>query len=413
MREKRSIATRVFQIVFAGTTLVLLVLLLASFSALEILEDTFLQSMKDAEISYFNRYVDKTKPMRIQTDEILSVFRPHALEHEMELPLLFQGLPIPFEGEVEALGTEYMVVAYPVPEGVYFFSRKLAQFEMYEEKSFFLMSILSLLILALGLILAFISSRLIARPVEQISSDIRRIKTNGSPMRIQRSFQDKELEAVSDALNQLLEEVEGLMQRERSMIAMASHELRTPIAVILGAANVIENRNQLHENDKITLERIVNSATDMKQMIQTLLELVRMTKAPPTNERFYVKHLLDEIQQEYSFQNGIPNKRLHFQVADDTVQIQAPEMLVKMLLHNIINNALDYSDNDITLRVDEKHLELQDQGITDKCLIKDGSNGSTGLGLYIVSLICHYLQWRFDIQLNENTGTSVKVFFRE
>lgn len=407
--HRRSLAIRIFLIVLSSNIAVLLTLLISSYIALEELEITFLESTKTAELSYFEKYIDKTQPLRIHTNETLAVFRPTAMAESMPLPILFEKLPIPFEGEVETIAGEYLVFTHPTPEGVYFYAKNLEHFEKQENLVINFMKWLSLALVSLSLLLAFVASRLIARPIEKVAAAIKKLTPEKMQIRIKGNFIDKELVTIVALLNESLERIDKAVKRERSLIALASHELRTPIAVILGAANVIERRKQLQPNDNITMQRIIKSANDMSAIIETLLNLVRQVKLAEKNELINLNELLDDILEAYRLQKNREVHRVSIIRNNNEIHVTTNPILVKLLIQNILNNALDHATGAVTIELFDDRISFRDEGIISDFPQKLIT--STGLGLFIVSMICEHLHWHYETRSIDNIGTLVTVFF--
>lgn len=408
--SNQSLATRIFLIVLSSNIAVLLTLLISSYIALEKLEITFLESTKSAELSYFEKYIDKTQPLRIHTHETLAIFRPTAMAASMPLPILFENLPIPFEGEVETIAGEYLVFTHPTSEGVYFYAKNLEHFEKQETLVINFMKWLSLALLSLSLLLAFVASRLIAAPIEKIAAAIKKLTPEKMQLSIPGYFIDKELVTIVALLNESLERIDQAVKRERSLIALASHELRTPIAIILGAANIIERRNQLLPNDKITMQRMIKSANDMSAIIETLLNLVRQVKLAENNERIDLNELLDDILEAYQLQKNREVHRVSIIKNSNETHVTTNRILIKLLIQNILNNALDHTTGAVTIELFNDRIAFSDEGIVINNSLQKPIT-STGLGLFIVSMICEHLHWHFEVRSIDNIGTLVTVYF--
>jgi signal transduction histidine kinase len=331
----------------------------------------------------------------------------------MELPIIFKNIAVPFEGEVKMLGSEYLVISHAFPEGNFYIAKSLNRFEEQEERAIFFISILTIVIMTVSLLLAFIASRLIANPIIRFSNDIKTLETSKINARIKSDFLDAELNIIANAINIQLDEIEAVFKRERALLAMASHELRTPIAVILGAANVIESRNQLHENDKITLQRIIKSANEMSSNVQALLSLVRKIKSDHVYEKINPRDILNSLHQEYGLQQQIDENRLVIVEDINNITLLSDSSLVKILLHNIIYNALNHASGAVTVYLHKDHIEIVDRGLEgiSSNVHMNNTKSSTGLGMYIVKLICEHIDWRYDISTNESAGTTVKLYF--
>src|SRR5690606_1882219 len=115
---------------------------------------------------------------------------------------------------------------------------------------------MALVIIAFSLLLAVLSSRRIVKPLRLLSDRISRTPVGTSMPRMETDYADAELHSIAMTFNRFLDELESHVRREQSLLSLASHELRTPIAVMSGALDILESRNQLSSNDQATLARV-------------------------------------------------------------------------------------------------------------------------------------------------------------
>ncbi len=403
----RSIATRTFHIVLLSTLLSLCLSLGFAWWGLENLELTMLEAENQTEIEYFHEYGDKSTPQRVNTAQMISLYLPNNLIDHEELPLIFRGLSVPYQGEVELLGTDYIVITHAFPEGRFYIAKNLQLFEEREEALIINVLILSTTICMIAFLLALLASRNISRPIVQLTTQLRQLDSVANHARLRESYQDSELKQISSAINHYLQRLDESIKRERSLISMASHELKTPIAVVLGATHVLESRNQLEANDQKTLRRIKDAAQDMSNNISALLNLARQTQEAPTDTVCW-SELLDSIHQGYQLQDAKLASRLTFIRENSKNEITSNQALVKMLLHNLINNALNYTQGNVVVHLDDTTLTITDQGAGFTDSPENAQPQSSGLGLFIVNLICRQLHWNYEINSSAQ-GTSVSV----
>jgi signal transduction histidine kinase len=138
---------------------------------------------------------------------------------------------------------------------------------------------------------------------------------------------------------------------------------------------------------------------------------VRQTKTVDNHQEINIHQLLHDIQQEYQLNNRADNQRIIINDSAQDIYINSDRLLFTLLIQNIINNALDHALGTISIDLQHDHLDISDEGITSE-QSSPSTAGSTGLGLYIVSMICEHLQWHYDIDSLDNMGTRVRIFFR-
>lgn len=387
----RPIAARIFQMVMLGNVTGLIIVLGFAWWSLELLESTSIEQDRRSEIEYFQHYGDKTKPHHSQSSQIITVFQPIGQQNREELPVIFRDIPVPFEGEIEFLGQDYSVVTCKLPEGMLYIAENLRLFEQREEKLISSILVLALIIFLTSLALAYSASRRISRPILGFTQQLDQLQTGSNSVVIPENFEDAEVNQIARAVNTLIRELEDNLKREKALVSMASHELRTPVAVILGAAGVIESRGQLSPEDQVTLQRIINAAHDMSDNIRSLLALVRKTREAQSEKPFDIASLLISLHDNYSLENPANAPRLHIEQATSQTTLSADKTIVRILLHNLISNALSHTHGEVRVILRDCSIDIIDEGNA-----WSGSQGS-GLGLYIVSLACEALGWRTEV----------------
>ncbi|MBK6729089.1 MAG: HAMP domain-containing protein [Xanthomonadales bacterium] len=125
--------------------------------------------------------------------------------------------------------------------------------------------VVTVLLAALGW---WISGRLL-RPLSNFTAEIDQLRptTGGKRVSFDALAQD-EIASIGRAVNGLLGRIDGLVARERIFITTASHELRTPIAAIIGAAEVAAGQSDLSEAARKPLQRIQRASRDIDQLIR-------------------------------------------------------------------------------------------------------------------------------------------------
>src|SRR5690606_14770328 len=185
-------------------------------------------------------------------------------------------------------------------------------------------------------------------------------------------------------------------------------ELRTPIAVMSGALDVLEQRNQLHPNDQATLRRLRRSCDEMRDNVNILLKLARRESGDQTREKFDLRPAAQQVIDDLKISHQA-GERVAL-IADEAFWVNSDPVMVHMLLRNLIQNAVQHSPGDIRVVIANGTIAIQDQGSglsPDQQAILQGkrriaSDGSTisGLGLYIVTLMAERLNWTLELAHN-------------
>lgn len=405
----RSIANRTFRIVLFSTLFSLYIALALGWWGLEHLEAAMLEAEYTLEVEYFDKYGDKHAPLRIDTAQVTVVYQPKDSALTSDLPIIFHKLPIPFKGEVDALGTEYMVITHAFPEGTFYLAKTLQLFEDQEEQTINTVLAVALVVGLIGYLLALMASRNISAPVTRLTTELRKAKAETTGARIKTDYADQELNEIALATNDYIRGIEEGLKHQRSFLSMASHELKTPVSVILGATSVIESREQLHANDKITLKRIKDAAEEMSNNIQALLNLSRQSKNL-NMRRVLWRELFTELEKDLQLSTPSSAHRLRFTNDADCAAMEMDPVLVKMLLNNLIHNALNYTSGNVVVTLKDDGLTVSDEGVeAEKNPAESWS--TSGLGLYIVDQLCQQLKWHYQI-IPKSGGSCVNIIFQ-
>lgn len=225
----------------------------------------------------------------------------------------------------------------------------------------------------------------------------------------------------------LLEETE----RRNKFIMGMSHDLRTPIAVIKGYAEaiddgVMDNREEIQDSVKLIHEK----TEQLELMINTLINFVRLKSSDWTNilKKQPIRPALEYFGKDCKIRGEVAGKKieLHLNV-NPTTKVVFDQELLQRLMGNLFSNALRYTPKGgtISLIADEDKdkivMTIKDTGIgIDKKDIKfifdifyRGSNSRQdegfGIGLSIVKNIIDIHHWKIDVDSEKNVGTSFTI----
>jgi two-component system sensor histidine kinase KdpD len=146
-------------------------------------------------------------------------------------------------------------------------------------------------------------------------------------------------------------------QLQSTFLAAISHDLRTPLAVMVGAASALQSqRDKLapDQQDRL-LQNIVNEANYLTNVTENTLQLVRLTHAENSLRRDWesieeiVGAVLARIKQ------GNHESRIQATLAKDLPLLRLDPVLIAQLLSNLLDNALKYSDGMVELEVSVRH----------------------------------------------------------
>jgi two-component system phosphate regulon sensor histidine kinase PhoR len=214
------------------------------------------------------------------------------------------------------------------------------------------------------------------------------------------------------------------------LIGNITHELKTPLAMIMGyAETLLENNNLTEEQLNKFIKTIYKSSNNLNNLINDILELHKLEsegKNFTVKEAIYIKDIVDELKQQYSD----TTKQLHINSKDNKIYIIYDHLM--SILTNLIDNALKYSQGkNIYLNISKNNDELQiiidDEGpkipMSEKNRIferfytihksKHRSETGTGLGLSIVKHIVSLYEGKINLTYNEFGGNKFEITLKD
>lgn len=279
------------------------------------------------------------------------------------------------------------------------------------------------LIVLLGLAIAWSVNRLV-RPLSNMAHKIAGLQPDQPGQRIEvPDTASAELVVIADALNDYLQRNDRFVERERVFIDSASHELRTPIAVITGASE-IALQHEMPAATRSQLTRIRRTASDVEQLISLLLVLARdPARLARNSDRLSLDQLLPEIVEDH--RHLTRDKDLTITLAPmPAIEIVAPLPIVQAAVGNLLRNAIEHSDRgEITVRLENPATVVIDDpghGMTPEEISAiyarvargGGDRGGSGIGLDLISRLCEHLGWQLDIASSHGRGTTTTLRFQ-
>lgn len=239
-----------------------------------------------------------------------------------------------------------------------------------------------------------------------------------------REVADAEVLAMIDALETFSERLTAFVERERVFTRDAGHELRTPVAVLKGSLDLLEDNQARPLPERNALRRMRRTVEDMEALLETLLMLARESELEVPKEEVVVNDLVAvqvELLQAAAARAG---NRLSLH-EEGELRVRAPPKVVEIVIGNLLRNATNYTrDGSIDVTVGNWGVRVSDTGIgmSSEELQKafepfyrvDESRGLTkghGLGLSIVKRLVRQFGWSISAHSRPGEGTSMEVRF--
>lgn len=242
---------------------------------------------------------------------------------------------------------------------------------------------------------------------------------------------DSELHGLEEAINNLLERMRDSYKQQARFVSDASHELRTPISVIQGYANMLDRWGKNDESVlNESIEAIKSESENMKNLVEQLLFLARGIngKTQINPKEFLLNDMMNEVLEESKM---IDEKHIYKYYSSEEIIVQGDISLLKQVARILIENAAKYTEENEVIMLktginekDEPYFSIQDNGIgmdendiphiferffrADTARVR--KNGGTGLGLSIAKWIVDGHKGYFSVLSRKGIGTRITIF---
>ena len=205
-------------------------------------------------------------------------------------------------------------------------------------------------------------------------------------------------------------------RQKDEIISALSHEFKNPIAIISGYSETILNDEQMPQPMKEKfLNKIHTNANKMSQIIDKLRLTLKLEEGKqeilllPCSIKTLVENCISDLNDKY--------KNREIKISGDDITLKVDETLISMAISNLIENALKYSEDDVTVEISQNSICIIDKGIGIEELeleninhkfyrvSNNGWNNSLGLGLFIVQAVLSLHNFRLEISSEFGKGS--------
>lgn len=268
-----------------------------------------------------------------------------------------------------------------------------------------MLGIITGMLLILAALLAAAIARYVARPIATLTDAAKEISKGNADITISGDGY-REINELKEGLQYAANEVAEVEHYRRELIANVSHDLRTPLTLIKGYAEMM--RDIPDEAKPENLQVVIDEASRLTNLVNEMLDLSKLQESGGglKLKRFDVVGMLDELVTRHGKLIEHLGYKLEYEHEESAV-VYADETKLMQVVYNLINNAINYCGDDKTVTVREytRHgnvrIEVTDRGegidvnilphIWDRYYKSEKSHRratvGTGLGLSIVKTV--------------------------
>ncbi|MBR3077465.1 MAG: HAMP domain-containing histidine kinase [Oscillospiraceae bacterium] len=289
------------------------------------------------------------------------------------------------------------------------------------------------LILAVGTALTVTFTLLATRPIRRISRTAKQLSGGRYEKRVSVSGNDelsqlaRDFNAMADALEQKIRDLEDAARRQRDFTAGFAHELKTPLTSVIGYADTLRSRELPRSRQVEAAGWIFSEGRRLESMSLALLDLFALEREAPVMQESSAARLAAEAAESAAPLLDAAGLRLETTLEDRTLRVSPA--LIRTALYNLIDNARKASPagSVILLRGRAEgslyRFDVIDRGrgipaealarITEPFYMVDKSRaraqGGAGLGLSLCQRIAEAHGGRLEFQSREGMGTTASL----
>jgi two-component system OmpR family sensor kinase len=242
------------------------------------------------------------------------------------------------------------------------------------------------------------------RPVESMRSEAAEVSMHAPGRRLPVPPAHDEISRLGTTLNDMLARQELAFERERNFVSDASHELRSPLAILRSEVELALQQGRSEEELRAALQSVAEETDRLTQLAEDLLVLARSDdgRLGLAVDDVPVAELLQTADRRFGDRARASGREVRID-ADGALLVGVDRPRIDQALANLVENALRYGQGDIVLRAvrsgDAVELHVRDdgRGFPDEFIARAferftradhaRSRGGAGLGLAIVAAI--------------------------
>ena len=289
-------------------------------------------------------------------------------------------------------------------------------------------AVLVAVFIVIGAVLGGFTSQYMIDPVRKMTARVREISEENLSARLDPVDSQDELTELTDRINGMLSSLQEAFERQENFVSDASHELKTPLSVIAGYANLLRRWGK--DDPKIldeAVDAISRESENMKRIVDQLLWLAKLGNFTLSNSIFNLYETVGDIVDGYK---TVKIKHDISLSGDPSITLNTDKNVLTEAVRTLVDNAIKYTPPTtgvIKIAVSRKNdcveISVADNGIgiseadrahvferfyrCDK--VRGRESGSSGLGLTICKSIVEMIGGRISVESELGKGSTFTI----
>jgi len=404
---------------FFQTLFIIFAILISIFTITWILEKSLVKQALELEAEAFiSQYkLDKSFPLP-RTRNLIGYLSN--VNSEMKLPDSIKELSPGLYPEIKMSGRENTVPVY-----VKDFDNKRLYLVFEGGNIDRLVGVFGLIPMSILLILIYTSSWIAykltwraASPVLSLARNLRDSEPENLSLDVSTKNLSGDTKELAEALEEYAKRIDVFVERERQFTADISHELRTPMTIIDGAAQFLEAESSISKKGLDRVKMIRRACSDMNDFSSAFFLLAREQNPTSDNIQTNVTDIIEK--QVIKFDALIDSSKINLDIdIKNNLVVDTHSKALEIIVGNILGNAIKYTENgSIVIAVKGSSVIVSDTGIgIPEEILPDLfkrhirgrglSQAGEGIGLAIVKRLCDQYHW--DIKIKNKTEGGITV----
>ncbi len=283
---------------------------------------------------------------------------------------------------------------------------------------------ISVIMIMLSMLIALIMSKSVSKSIIKVNNSAKLLAKGDFNVEFD-GADYKEISELSDTLNYAARELGRAEGFQRELIANVSHDLRTPLTMIIAYSEMM--RDLPDENSSENIQVVIDEAKRLSNLVSDMLDMSKLQAGVIEKEihEYNLTESIESVMTRYSKLKEQEGYTINFEY-DEEIFVEADEYKIYQVIYNLINNAINYAGEDKTITVkqivngDKVRVEVIDKGegisneeidyVWERYYKVDKTHKraitGTGLGLSIVKNILKLHNADYGVESEKGKGST-------